>query len=131
MRHICWSGIVLLGVVAVALFVIPIVDPWSPLNCEHLNVDLCTGRCRISRYVGFYKISERVEETSLSRVVPAELIDGVLPHWERTSTSSPWAGHSPHYRFHSAFSQIQELELLWQGAKIDESTTKRCRRKHR
>ena len=53
---------------------------------------------------------------------PREMVEGVKPQWERVNTFSPGLGHSPHHRFHGAISQIRSIELLWQVAKVDEST---------
>ncbi len=86
MRRIFSWGVVLFGVLAVALLVIPILDPSSQLDCLHEDVDHCTGRCRISRSFAFCKVSERGLETSLSRVVPRELFNGAMPQWARVST---------------------------------------------
>jgi hypothetical protein len=125
MRRVCSMGIVLLVVAFVALYVIPTFIPWTPLNCLYEDVDICTGRSRVSWYLAFCKVSERVHETALSRVLPRELIEGVRPHWERVNTFSPGVRHSPHHRFHGASSQIRDLELLWQNANVDELTKRK------
>jgi hypothetical protein len=125
MRRLLLSGIVLLVVLAVALFVVPTFIPWSPLNCQTQEIDLRTGKSRSSRYLAFCKVSSRIDETPLSRVLPRELIASARPEWERVNTFSPGISHSPHHSFHGAFSQIRELELLWHAANVDE----RSRRK--
>ena len=107
---------------AAVVLIVPMFIPWTSINCVCEDVDIRTGRIRISRYLAFCKVSERVEESALSRVLPQEMVEGVKPQWERVNTFSLGLSHSPHHRFHGAIGQIRSIELLWQVATIDEST---------
>jgi hypothetical protein len=125
MRGLLASGMVVLLVLAVALFVVPIFVPWTTLNCQHQEIDIRTGRTRISTYLAFCKVSERVMASRISSVLPNELIVTTQPDWKLVNTFSPEIGHSPHYRFHGAFSRIHDLEFLWQAANADQLTRRK------
>ena len=125
MKRVCsWLVISLLVLIA-AVVVVPTFIPWTPINCTQQDVDIRTGRIRYSRYLAYCKVSERVEESALSRVLPREMVEGVKPEWEPVNTFSPGLHHSPHYRFHGAFGQIRDIEILWEAGKVDESTRRK------
>jgi len=105
--------IVVIAAFAVLLFVIPRFFPWTPLNCQHEYVDIMTGRVRLTRHLLFYKVSERIEESPLSKALPADMIEATKPEWRRVNTFSPGLNYSPHYIFHGATSQIVNLNTLW------------------
>lgn len=99
-----------LGIAAPALAVLLLISglfQWSTLNCWHEDVDISTGRVRHTRYLLFCQISDRIEETWLSR----NNSSNSPPDWRRVNTFSPGVDHSPHYRFHGALHQIKTLEL--------------------
>ncbi len=125
MKRACSKVLISLLVLIAAVVVVPIFIPWTPINCTQQDVDIRTGRVRYSRYLAFCKVFERVEESALSRVLPREMVEGVKPEWERVNTFSPGLGHSPHYRFHGAFGQIREIEILWEAGEVDESTRRK------
>jgi hypothetical protein len=120
-RIISWAAVALIATVG-AVLIGPYFFPWTPLNCSHLDIDIRTGRVRWSRYLAFCKVSERVDQTSLVRLLPSDRIAATEPDWQRVSTFSPGVNHSPHYRFHGAIGQIRDLELIWQDARVDAST---------
>ena len=76
-------------------------------------MDIRSGRIRYTRYVAFLQISKRIDESVLSRALLPEDLRKTQPDWRRTLTLAPGIHHSPHYIFHSAFSQIRELETIW------------------
>lgn len=103
---------VLLGVgvpLLAVLFLTSGVFVWSPLNCRHEEIDIRSGRVRYVRYWLYCRVSERVEETWLSRAADRPQVS---PDWRRVNTFSPGVGYSPHHRFHGATAQIQELKLV-------------------
>lgn len=87
--------------------------PWSPINCWHYEVDIHSGRIRYTRYFAFIRMSQRIDESALSRALQPDDLRETPPNWKRALTFSPGGHNSPHYVFHSAISQIQELELIW------------------
>jgi hypothetical protein len=72
-----------------------------------------TGKLRFTRYLFYCNISERIEDSPISTVLPAEMIASSTPVWHRVNTFSPGIHHSPHYIFHSAIHQIHMIENLW------------------
>jgi hypothetical protein len=87
--------------------------PWSPINCWHYDVDIHSGRIRYTRYFAFIRISQHIDESALSRALQRDELQRAHPKWKRALTFSPGVHNSPHYVFHSAISQIRELELIW------------------
>lgn len=55
---------------------------WSPLNCWHDDIDITTGRIRHQRYLLGMCISERVEDSALSRQLAPPAADSVTD-WKR------------------------------------------------
>jgi len=87
--------------------------PWSPINCTHRDVDIMSGRVRLTRYIFWLPVHESVEDSALTRALQSDVLTAATPQWHHAVTLSPGLRHSPHYIFHSAISQIQELELVW------------------
>lgn len=86
---------------------------WSPLNCRHEDIDINTGRIRYQRFLVGICISERIEDSPISRQLQ---LAKTTPDWRRVNTFSPLVRHSPHYIFHSGIAQTRELEIIWQLA---------------
>jgi hypothetical protein len=99
-----------------AVFVISLFFPWSPIWCKHIDVDIATGRLRYSRYFMFCKVFEKIEDTPMTKALPPDVIAGSNPEWRRAFTFSPGLRHSPHYMFHGAIRQINTLERAWKKA---------------
>ena len=89
--------------------------PWRSVNCSHHDVDIHSGRLRFTQYLFWVPVQERIEDSSLTRALRPDDLAGTGPSWRRAMTLSP-GHHSPHYVFHSAIHQIQELERLWRLA---------------
>lgn len=89
----------------------PFFFPWTEFNCRHQEVDINSGRLRYSRYLFYFKISERTEDSALSRALSLGIksANGSKPQWHKVNTFSPGYRHSPHYIFHSAIHQIRML----------------------
>lgn len=90
--------------------------PWSPINCWQYEVDLHSGRIRYTRYLAFIPVSQRIDESALSRALLPDEEQGSQPDWRLVMTLSPGVSNSPHYSFHSAMDQIGKLETLWHSA---------------
>jgi hypothetical protein len=111
-------GVIILT--ALLIFVVPFFCPWSELNCRHEEVDINSGRLRVTQYLLFCKISERVEDTALTNALPAKLLISAKPEWHYVNTFSPGVHYSPHYMFHGAIYQIGELSLIWNMYELPE-----------
>lgn len=120
LKYSIWA--VVLGLVA--LFVVPLFVPWTPLNCQIKEIDIRTGRVRSTSYLGFCKVSERITDSTFSKLLPADFVSKASPDWRKVNTFSPGVHHSPHHSFHGAFGQIRMLELAWENGDFD-STIKR------
>ena len=114
-RQIAWT-IIAASILFLAVFLIPDFMPWSPINCQHEDVDITTGRLRYSRYLMFCKVSERIEDSALTKVLPLDVVGRGTPEWRRVNTFSPGVGRSPHHTFHGAIHQIHTLATLWNMA---------------
>jgi hypothetical protein len=101
------------------------IFPWSPINCTSQEVDIYSGRVRNSRYLLFIPVRRTVEDSALTKALLPEDTASAKAEWHRVMTLSPRMHHSPHYIFHSAIHQVQNLELAWQMA----SFTSGARRK--
>jgi hypothetical protein len=101
----------LLGLSLLGLF------PWSGLNCWQDDIDIASGRIRHTRYLLWAPACRSVEETPLTRALAPEDLHGKRADWRPVVTFSPGYRHSPHYRFHSAISQVRTLKLLWDAGR--------------
>ena len=93
--------------------------PWSPLNCRYEDVDIKTGRLRFTRYLLFCRISERVEDSRLSKMLPAEMVAATTPDWRHVCTFTPPGRHSPNHIFHRAVAQINTLASIWEMSETE------------
>ena len=113
--------VILLGsaVLFGAPFVVPMFSLWSRINCREQEVDVLSGLRRDTRYIYWVPVSREVTDTPLSVArsnMPPMMIE---PQWETVNTFGPYTPHSPHYIYHSAFSQIGKLQLLWTEFEFD------------
>lgn len=92
--------------------------PWSPINCTHHDVDIHSGRVRLTRYVFWLRVHESFEDSALTKALRPEDYAATKPEWRHAVTLSPGLGHSPHYTYHSAIAQIRQLELAWSLAEF-------------
>ena len=108
-----------LPVLIIAPFVVPVFSPWSRINCREYEIDLTYGQQRISRYLYGIPIQRRIEDTIITLQHPIPEHDRHAPRWEPVSTFGPYVHHSPHYIYHSATSQINDLALIWDYYEFD------------
>jgi hypothetical protein len=116
-RHLVIWTTIAIAVLAALLFVVPLFFPWSPINCRYQDVDIMTGRLRFTQYLLFCKVSERIEDSPLSKALPPDMVATAKPDWQRVNTFSPGVHHSPHYIFHGAIGQIRMLGGIWEISK--------------
>ncbi|MCW1887164.1 hypothetical protein OKA04_20665 [Luteolibacter flavescens] len=110
--------ILLVGILAVAgaPFLLPFFMPWSSVNCRDVEIDVNSGKKRESRYLYGIRVGREVSGTLLSAEVADE---GKPERWVMVNRFGPYLGHSPHYLFHSALHQVQQLALIWDIGDFD------------
>lgn len=92
--------------------------PWSAINCTHQDIDITSGRVRVTRYVLWLRLRDSVEDSALTTALRAGDYATAKPAWHHAVTLSPGLRHSPHYKFHSAIAQIRHLEVVWSLAEF-------------
>ena len=58
----------------------------SDCCCKHEDIDIKTGRLRYTYTLFSYKLSERIEDSALTEVLPPEMLEGSTPEWRRGTT---------------------------------------------
>jgi len=110
---------VIVAVLLLAPLLVPILLPWTGINCEHQEINIKTGQVRYTRSLWYITIFERVEDTVLSQAMKGEIIDAAdIKPWHRVNTYSPYLKHSPHYIFHSALAQVNQIKQFAPIAKL-------------
>jgi hypothetical protein len=107
--------LLILGLIALLLapFVVPVVSPWSRINCRVQEVDIHSGLRRDTRYLYWIPVAQKIGETSISKALSTQVSAANLENWELVNSFGPYMRHSPHHAYHSAFSQIGQLRLIW------------------
>jgi hypothetical protein len=98
------------GSLLALVLVVPMVEPWSPVNCWHESMDITAGRYRYQRYLLWLKLADRIDETPLSRRYRDLIGEPPEPVWRRVNTFSLGTHHSPHYTYHGSFADANTLE---------------------
>lgn len=96
-----------------APFIVPLFSPWSRINCREFELDLVSGRERVTRYLYGVPVHRELRGTAASDALGAAVSDHDEAEWVRTNTFGPFTRHSPHYVYHSASHQVKMLELVW------------------
>ena len=91
--------------------VIPMFHPWTALNCVETDVNIATGHVRKARSLWYLKISERTEETALSKSLKKDPKNHPSA-WRRVTITSVGSAHSRHTAYHAAHHQIRMYEQL-------------------
>jgi hypothetical protein len=114
-RLLVWAGLL---VVAIPLALLALSSagffPWSPINCTQIDIDLNSGRIRRTNYLLWMEVTTTVEDSALTKALSPQDRENLGEDWQPVSTFSPGLGHSPHYRFHGATSEIRNLEICWE-----------------
>jgi hypothetical protein len=111
-KYLVLGLLTLLAILTVILFIVPVFMPWTRLNCSDQELDINSGRLRFSRYVLFYRVYQRIEDSRLTKALPADLLRPEA-EWYMVNRFSPGIHHSPHYIFHGGIHQIRTLETTW------------------
>jgi hypothetical protein len=102
--------------------------PWSGVNCWQNDIDITSGRIRYTRYLLWIPVQRSVSDSALTNVVAPAMNTDSRADWQPVVTLSPGLHHSPHYRFHGAIHQIQELEFSWVFGKMTPAARKESAR---
>jgi hypothetical protein len=114
-QHIVLGIVVLL----IAPFVVPVFSQYSRINCRQQEVDVLSGFRRDTRYIYWVPVNRTISETPLSGALAGCSRPTSKHQWEYVYTFGPYTRHSPHYIYHSAFSQIRQLQLIWNEFEFD------------
>jgi hypothetical protein len=118
-----WLRIILMLVLV--LLAAPFVAPaWSPINCQHQDIDLDTGRARYTQMLYWIPVSVEFKHTPISEGLEIVDLDSPDGDWHRVNTFSPGVRHSPHYIYHSALSQAHTLGMMWQDQEYSQEARK-------
>lgn len=98
---------------------------WSRINCWNYDIDVKSGRIRYTRYLCYVQVADRVEDSALSSILKDQMSVAGPPEWRRVHTFSPGVRHSPHYVYHSAISQIKDIETIWTVDKFTDDAKRR------
>ena len=100
-----------------APLVVPLFHPWRTINCQRQEIDVFTGLRRDTRFLYGIAISRKFQTNLLApEIIPASIPNA---RWEEVNTFDLYSRHSPHHAYHSAFSQMHTLGLLWEDASFD------------
>lgn len=100
---------------------------WPQLACRFEDVDIITGRIRVTRYLLYCNISEKIEDSILTQTI-GQFPDGLQPDWRHVNTFLPWRNYSPHHSYHGAISQIRGVEIIWQAYPFSDEAKKHVAR---
>ena len=111
----------ILGIVCLFLapIVAPIFSPWSRINCREQEIDVLSGLRQDTRFIYWLPVSQKVSGTSLSKALSVNESEARDRRWNHVNSFGPYTRHSPHYIYHSAFSQIRNLEMIWDMFEVD------------
>ena len=68
------------------------VFPWSGLNCSQLDVDILSGRIRHTQYLFWLPVDRSVEDSVLTKALPAGGLTGLSAEWHPVNNLSPTNG---------------------------------------
>ena len=105
-----------------APFVVPLFHPWSTINCKRQEIDILTGLRRDTRFLYGVPISRKFQTTVLAPEIAATSIQNA--RWKVVNTFDLYTKHSPHHAYHSAFSQMHTLGLIWEDKSFDAARRK-------
>jgi len=107
--------LICVSIVPIVLTVNEVCWRWPKLCCEFDDVDINTGRTRHTRYLLYCKISEKIEDSLLTKTI-GQFPDGVQPDWQHVYTSHLQIANRVHihHAYHGAFAQIHNVDVIWQ-----------------
>jgi len=116
-RKLIWAVVTFVLVLVAVGLILPGVysalRKWPKLGCRFDDVDINTGRIRQTHYLLYCKMSEKIEDSILTRTI-GTFPDNVQPDWRHVYTS-PILGRYPyHPPYILAISQVREVDRIWQ-----------------
>jgi hypothetical protein len=115
----CLAVTVVIVVAAVVVFMPGLVAPWSRLNNEEQEIDLYSGRARITRHFLWRRVRQDVRDTPVSEAIAANGGASDAEKWVMVNIFQPDVSNSPHFVYHGALSQANWMLLLWEMHKCD------------
>ncbi|MBI5843325.1 MAG: hypothetical protein HZB23_01500 [Deltaproteobacteria bacterium] len=115
--------IVVLVFIAGTSFYAYLDNPQTDFWCRHIDINIKTGQVRETRMRFYRPVSQKIEDTLITNILAGTVVN-VKPEidpWQRVYSrgGGPYKMfYSPHYRFHSATSQITELETIFEVKKF-------------
>jgi len=107
-------AIIPVAVLLAGPWVIPAVTQWSAINDHRAEINIKTGQARYSHRLWCVKVSEKVEDTVLSKVLGGETMDAAnIEPWHTVYMSWPGQRIRRHYAFHGALAQAKTLEVIF------------------
>jgi len=121
-RVIFWTCFAV-GLAALVREFWPVCPPPLPTwNCETQEINIKTGKARYRRYRCFVRIGDTIKDTVLSRAIAEPVSVAEIKDWQTVNQFAPPSfGISPHYRFHGALSQVEEVEILQNVYNLNQS----------
>jgi hypothetical protein len=112
-RIIFWFCFVLALVALIREFWPICPPPFPTWNCETQEINIKTGQARYRRYRFFVKIRDETKDTVLSKAIAEPVSVTDIEAWHTVNQFAPPSFQiSPHYRFHGALSQVEDVEML-------------------
>ncbi len=94
---------------------IPAVTQSSAINDHRTEINIKTGQARYSHRLWCITVSERVEDTVLSKVLGGETVNAAdIEPWHTVDMSWPGQRIRRHYAFHGALAQAREVEMIFE-----------------
>ncbi len=126
-RRLIWGVVTFVLILVAVGLILPAVNiafqKWPKLGGELHDVDIITGRIRETHYLLYCKLSEKVEDSLLTRTI-GQFPDDVQPDWRRVYTLPVLGRHSHHHLYILAISQIRQVDIIWQLCSFSDEAKK-------
>jgi hypothetical protein len=119
-----WLIVQFLVVCYIALFIVPDILMWSPLNLTMDKIDIMAGRRGYERHLLYIKIVDRVQETDISQLYRRLIGEPPAPVWRTVNIFSPGSGISPHYAYHGGLGAVYTLTRIYETSDFTDEAKK-------
>ncbi len=99
----------LMAIVGIIVF-LPI---WRERYQVYNDIDITTGRIRVTDYWFNFKQDQQITDSLLTKTI-GSFPDTVQPQWRAVNRFVKGSHVSEHCLYHGAYSQIREVDLIWQ-----------------
>ena len=113
-------GLLLLGAV-ICCVIESYRDPWSRLYNEKQELDLYSGRARITWHRLYLQTGQEIRETPLSESLGSGGEHASDEKWVTVNVFGFGGGISPHFAYHGALADIDTLAKYWEMYNFDEA----------